>query len=206
VGGTGFYIDSVETPPASMTVPIDTQLREKLASFTVQQLQSYLKKQSKEALLSMNSSDSLNPRRLVRKIEICLYAKNHAPETTIKTDKHYDSLWVGLDAPLEVLEMRIEKRVAERLQKGFEVECQTLYDKGLLHETIRSSSATGYRQWLEYHSQKITRAEFIRKWILAEIQYARRQKTWFKKASKCHWFASGDEQTLSSVVQMIENW
>lgn len=206
VGGTGFYIESIETPPASIFVPINPTLREKLATFTVKELQGYLNKQSPEALAALNSSDRQNPRRLIRKIEIVSYGKNHDNETKVSENQSYDSLWIGLDAPMEVLEQRIEKRVAERLETGFELECQNLSDKGMLKESLKSASATGYRQWLEYKSGKISREEFVKKWVIAEKQYVRRQKTWFKKITQCRWFESGSPQTLSSVVQMIENW
>lgn len=206
VGGTGFYIESIETPPASIFVPINPTLRKKLANFTVKELQGYLNKQSSEALAAMNSSDRQNPRRLIRKIEIVSYGKKHEDTANASQNQTFNSLWIGLDAPIEVLEKRIEQRVAKRLEFGFELECKTLTDKGMLKESLKSSSATGYRQWLEYKSGKISREEFVQKWVIAEKQYVRRQKTWFKKVAQCHWFESEDPQMLSSVVQMVESW
>jgi tRNA dimethylallyltransferase len=76
----------------------------------------------------------------------------------------------------------------------------------LLSAEYKSATATGYRQWLEYKNDKLSKDEYIAKWITAEKQYAKRQKTWFKKTINCTWLTAGSPENYSKVVQMIENW
>lgn len=205
VGGTGFYANSIETPPESLSIPINSSLRGLLKTFSVTQLQEKLKKLNLIEFKKLNHSDSLNSRRLIRKIEI-ESAKKNQNITQAKTLSPHQSLWIGLNLPIDKIDQNIEQRVKDRLASGFENECQTLFNKGMLNPDLKSATATGYRQWLEYKQNKQTKAEYIKKWITAEKQYARRQKVWFKNQSNCIWFDVEDPNILNAVVQKVKNW
>lgn len=204
VGGTGFYVESIDTPPESLSIPVNPELRLKLKNFTVRQLQGYLQKKDSSQFNALNNSDSHNPRRLIRKIEIVEFLKNNQLAKHVKVESA--SLWIGLDAPIDDIEQKIELRVYSRIKAGFEEECESLHAKGLLGAEYKSATATGYRQWLEYNNEMLTKDEYIAKWITAEKQYAKRQKTWFKNTTNCTWLSAGDPENFSKVVQMIESW
>ena len=63
----------------------------------------------------MNQSDRLNPRRLVRAIEIALQ-RNQSPAATPAV--YYDWLQIGLTADKDQLFKRINQRVDERITAG----------------------------------------------------------------------------------------
>lgn len=174
VGGTGLYIDSLVKPPKTLAVKPDWQLRKKLESKTVGQLQRQLKKLNPARFKQMNHSDQLNTRRLIRAIEV---EKFHQGPTfaTQRTDLEYDHLWIGLKENKAILDQRIVERVKARLKAGAIQEWQQLKTK--YRSNLPSMSGIGYRQFPD-----------IDAWIRAEQQYARRQLTWFKKNRQIRWF------------------
>ncbi len=70
VGGTGLYINSLVNPPETLSVNPDWQLRKRLETKSTRQLQDQLKKLNPQRWRQMNHSDQLNPRRLIRAIEV----------------------------------------------------------------------------------------------------------------------------------------
>jgi tRNA dimethylallyltransferase len=170
VGGTGLYIHALLDPFETIDIPPNKQLREELQKLSVLELQQMTTRDT------MNNSDWNNPRRLVRKIEI-------AKEKIIKNrqEKFYDTLLIGLTAPLPVLDSRIDERFQQRLKQGMQKEIEVLtkkYDKNL-----PSMSAIG----------------------LNEHAYARRQLTWFRSQKGIHWFDCASPSLLADVIYLIRH-
>lgn len=167
VGGTGLYLRSLIEPLSQISVPPDPVLRSKKLS--VNQLQQLL---SKETLNKINSSDRLNPRRLVRYIEIAEYnKKTQHPSPKLGEGQGVEYKSIVLTCNPIILKHRISERVNQRIKSGAYTELQNLLNK----YTSDSPSFTtcGYRALL--HSQNPD------DWISSEYQYARRQKTFFTK-------------------------
>ena len=204
VGGTGLYLKSIETPPTSISIPQDKKLRHKLSKHSLIELQNELKKINIDKFKSFNHSDANNPRRLIRAIEI----SNHSQNALYKKSSppKYDSLWVGLRSKLETIDNKIEARVHQRIHNGFEKEFESLYAKKLIKNHFQSSSSTGYKQWIEYKNNQISKKEAIDKWIRAEKQYARRQITWFNKQKNIKWFDIDSNNYPKSVVETVKVW
>lgn len=205
VGGTGFYFQAIISPPASLGISPNQALRQKLAILPLEKLQDRLKKLNNEHFNKLNNSDKNNPRRLIRAIEIALDT-NRAKQSLNYQKKDYQSLWIGLEAPNNFIDQRIEERVYARLMRGFENEIDFLIKNNYLNPNAQASTATGYKEWLDYKQQKITKQDAIRQWIKAEKQYARRQKTWFKKQPNITWFDAQDKTVSNSVVEFAKNW
>lgn len=151
VGGTGLYmkglIDGIETSQ----VPKNENLRESLENKSVSDLQNMLKKVDPKKLKRMNKSDRNNPRRLIRAIEVAKcnkYTEGVSMIRIIDTDK-IDILFIGLSAPGDFLNERIEKRVEDRLSAGLEKEIENLLKSGVGWDS-QAMQSLGYRQWGEY--------------------------------------------------------
>lgn len=183
VGGTGLYIDSLINPPQTLSVKPNWQLRKKLEKKSIRELQNQLQKLDAARWQSMNHSDQLNPRRLIRAIEVNLQGQSlQVPNLQAE----YDVLWLGLTADKTTLDKRIEERVKQRVRAGAIKEWQRLKKK--YPNGLPSMSALGYRQLPD-----------IDKWIKAEQQYSRRQLTWFKKNKQIHW-------NPANVVKLVQTW
>lgn len=171
VGGTGLYIKALLEPFDTIDIPPNAHLRKKLDMLSVGDLQQMTKQEQ------MNHSDWNNPRRLIRKIEIASLKKN-----TKRQEVAYDSLMIGLTAPMSVLDKRIDDRLKIRLHMGLEKEVAALLAR--YNKNLPSMSAVG----------------------LNEHAYARRQMTWFRKISDIEWFDVSSIQCTQLVEKRVCSW
>jgi len=181
VGGTGLYLKAITQGIATMQVPINQSLRDELNEYTVSRLQDSLQHLNSDKLRSMNESDHHNPRRLIRAIEIeqfNLQDLNTSSLTTLEIITEF----IGLKyTNLESQESAIRDRVISRLNLGAIDETKNLlkkYDKNL-----QSMSALGYKSLTKYLAGEFSKDQMLNDWVLKELQYAKRQLTWFRKQS-----------------------
>lgn len=169
VGGTGLYINALIHPFETIDIPPDKNLRSR--NLSVHQLQAMVERGT------MNGSDWNNPRRLIRKIEI-----TRAQQENKRQGCAYDTLMIGLTAPLPVLDARIDKRLNTRLQQGMEKEVASLFKK--YKKDLPSMTAIG----------------------LNEHAYARRQLTWFNKQNDIHWFDVSEKTPVADIEILVGRW
>ncbi|CAN5357731.1 tRNA (adenosine(37)-N6)-dimethylallyltransferase MiaA [soil metagenome] len=184
VGGTGFYIKAVVDGIATADIFPDKVMRANLQNKTAEELFKILKNIDFVKATNMNDSDNKNPRRLIRAIEV---ADNQDENVKEKNNK-YDALFIGLNTDKETLKKLINKRVDERIQKGFEREINFLKDKNYWNGAPRFT--LGYKDWPD-----------IDKWKLEEFKYAKRQITWFKKEIRINWFDLNSEKEVENLTQ-----
>ena len=114
-------------------------------------------------------------------------------------------LWIGLKAPLRLLDKRINQRVNSRA--GTKMTQEAILLKRLwLNSSLPAASAIGYRQWQKFLDQTIPKYLAVKDWQLAERQYARKQLTWFKAQPKINWFDISQENSSNRVEQKIKTW
>jgi len=225
VGGTGFYIKGLIDGIDTLNIPKNEHLREKLKGRSVYELSWILEKFDPEKLINMNASDRKNPRRLLRAIEVAVYKKekNKILKTHPFRIDEKDILFVGISAPSGYLNKRIEQRVDERLSLGIENEIANLLKRGLRWDS-QAMQSLGYRQWKVYferHSGYLgeldsfevnakntesMKQNLIERWKRAEIQYAKRQMTWFKKDKRIKWFDISKSNWIECVENFINKW
>lgn len=178
VGGTGFYQQQIINPAESIKVPQNLSLREKLAKLSVAELQKQLKNLDKEKLASMNNSDLNNPRRLVRAIEIVL-CKIKQPAAAKQTSTQTSKVFY-LELSKIVREAKIKQRVVNRFALAKKEVKRQLQDQKI---NTLASTCTGFMELAQFIRGEIDQLNCVTKWQLAEIQYAKRQDTWWKKRS-----------------------
>ncbi|MBI5448890.1 tRNA (adenosine(37)-N6)-dimethylallyltransferase MiaA [Candidatus Gottesmanbacteria bacterium] len=189
VGGTGFYLQALTTTVDSLMVPPNPSLRMVLHAASLSSLQEELQLIDSLRWKAMNESDQKNPRRLIRAIEVARSAKYVPP-----TMPQYDALWIGLTSPLSILEQRIRKRVRERFVKAV--------------REVRDGlpSLLGVAPLLSYSHGNSTKEEALAKWTLSELQYAKRQMTWFRKQKNIRWFDVSKEGYIGLVEAYVSSW
>jgi tRNA dimethylallyltransferase len=180
-GGTGFYIDAIINNITLPQVPPNKKLRAELENKTPAELFNILKKLDPTRAKDI---DSKNPVRLIRAIEIAT-ALGSVP-TTSPTCGKYDVLKIGLNLPDEVLKERIYKRIKKRIKIGMIDEVQDLYNNGLSWARM-GDLGLEYRYISQYLQGHMTKAEMIDKLNKETWQYAKRQKTWFKRDRNTIW-------------------
>lgn len=204
VGGTGLYIKAVIDGMDTMGFERNEELRNILKDKSCEELLSVLGKLDLLKVKSLNESDRKNPRRLIRAIEIAQSRK--LDESVGKKNKlQADTLFIGMKAPKNELVKKIRKRVKKRFERGFLEEVELLLKKGVKW-SYSSMSSTGYRQTESYILGKKTLKNVLNDWVTAEVQYAKRQLTWFKKEKRITWFDVSDKKYRVNVENIVRRW
>lgn len=175
VGGTGLYVKAITSGIDTMQVPINQSLRNRLNMLSITELQASLARIDSAKFESMNHSDKLNPRRLIRAIEVVGH-EDRSEKVLL------DSEVIGL-RNLDELSYRniILSRVRSRLEQGAVEETNKLLLK--YGKNIQSLSAIGYKSIIRFIEKNFTEEEMVDNWVRDELYYAKRQMTWFRKQS-----------------------
>lgn len=210
VGGTGLYIKGTLHPPETIYIPPDSAFRKEVEEYSIPKLQTILRKFNLSKWKSMNDSDRINPRRLIRAIEVARFSKNNTKADRPNLPK-FDYLKIGLTAPRKTIYERIDQRLEKLVKSGMEREVCRLLKNGI-SPSCQSMSGTGYQVF----ARKLADSprglspdgvkDALRLWQFADHAYARRQLTWFTKDKEIHWFNIAKRDWQKKVVQLVDNW
>lgn len=200
VGGSGLYLRSLTQDLYAMNIPPDTDLRKRWEGHDVSFMQSQLRDKFPQRYHRLNQSDRQNPRRLVRAFEIEQWNQTHHPQ---KTAKQYDMFWVGLTLPKPVLTDRIRQRVESRLANGVVEEVKSAVNRRDRKPAVPMTGLLPIRGFLDH---VLTREEMKELWITEEVQYAKRQMTWFIKNKDIVWFDADDRNLVQKLELAVGRW
>jgi len=210
VGGTGFYIRSVINPYDSYMIPPDKVLRSQLEKLDLENLQKKLKEEDLARWEGMNDSDNKNPRRLIRAIEVAKWKQNYSQKFTgLKAIPPENIFFIGLRTDFKkILRERIYKRIEKRIKQGAVEEVKKLMQKKYSW-FLPAFTTTGACELKDYIENKQTLAEAIKSWQFQEIDYAKRQLVWFRKAlrtSQGKWFDVSEYEFRGAVEETVAKW
>lgn len=176
VGGSGQYIDAVIYDQDFPLVPANTKLRTKLEKLSLFELQETLASLDPDRFQEI---DQKNPVRLVRAIEVATalgsVPKQKKQTSPYRLEIHY------LDLPDTELEKRIHDRNVYRLEYGLIEEVEQLHADGLSWERMHALGLE-YRYVGQFLQGIITtKKELLEVLDLKTRQFAKRQRTWFRK-------------------------
>lgn len=183
-GGTGFYIQAVIDDMVLPEVPPNESLRKKLETYSLEKLQSTLKKLD---LRRFKTVDQNNPRRIIRAIEIAT-AIGRVP--LVKKKSRYEVEMIGLTASPEVLQKRIHTRLLKRIKTGMIHEVESLHNQpvgGSLSWKRMEELGLEYRYISRYLRGLLSKEEMLLELEKEIIHYAKRQMTWFKRDKRIKW-------------------
>jgi len=189
VGGTYLYLKHLIYGFADYNCPPDFRLRKKLNDKPVDYLQKMLIKINKASFENLNHSDQLNPRRLIRRIEIEQFKQSHlknppiSPMSLISPISHFTGLRYK---DKNKLRQAIENRVGERLKNGAVDEVKKILAMGYT-KNDPGLKTIGYQQIIKYLNKELTREQAIKDWVNKEVQYSKRQLTFMKKDKNIKW-------------------
>jgi len=198
VGGTGLYHHHLFSKDPLIDIQPDQEVRQKAALMTTEELQAWLKEINPTHFSQMNHSDQHNPRRLVRAIEIGLNGEKSEPPS----DTNSENIIIGLTDSLANIQTRIEERVKYRFHHGAiqEVEHLLALDPP---PTKPALSTTGVAEIVQYLQDQVSEAEIISHWARRELQYAKRQLTWWKKYGHAQWFDRANAACFDQIVTYL---
>ena len=190
-GGTGFYISTLLGEIQLANIPINPKLRLRSRKLSKDDLfRELLKIDPKRA----ETIDRHNPVRLIRAIEIAKADKkllNINPiNSTEKSDQELKDIYkiskIGLDFEDNVLKKRIHDRLIKRIEIGMIEEAKNLHKNRLSFRRMRELGLE-YKYLADLLQKKISQEEFITKLETEIWQYAKRQRTWFRKDNNIRW-------------------
>lgn len=177
-GGTGFYIQSITENIIFENIPKNQNLRDELEEKSVEELKEILAKFPIEKGAKV---DTENKRRLIRAIEIGTHMGKIA--CIKKGPEKYDFEFIYLDFPDEVLKERINIRLQKRFEAGMIDEVKNLHEQGLSWKKLEDFGLE-YKYIAEFLQNKISEKEMVETLKTKIWQYAKRQRTWFKRVLK----------------------
>lgn len=189
VGGSGLYIKAVleglDDIPAS--VEIRTRLQQQLKESGIHPLLEELERLDPRHFAKM---DQANTQRVIRALEVCLasgkpFSSFHSNQNA---ERPFDVRIIGMEMNREWLIDRIDSRVEQMVQDGFEDEARSFHGRAHLN----SLQTVGYREWFDYFDGKLTREQAIQAIQVHTRQFAKRQMTWFKRMEGINWFDAND--------------
>lgn len=176
VGGTGLYVDGVVYDYGFLPAG-DRSDREVLNQMEIHELLQKID----DLGIEPGDVDVRNKRRLIRLIE----TNGAVPK---RRELRANTFIIGLKNERQRLEGRIVKRVDEMLADGLEAEVGGLAESyGWDCEALKG---VGYAQWKDYFLGTQSLAETRQRIIKANLDLAKRQRTWFKRNKSIQWLST----------------
>lgn len=147
--------------------------------------------------------------KVMRAIEVCLAGRRPMSAVLAQPDEARDPLTgfrllrIGLDPPRADLYARLNRR------------CKQMFAAGLVEETrgllarygpVKALDALGYKQALAVARGEMGEADAVRAAQQGHRNYAKRQRTWFRREPEVCWIAGfGDEEeVLRTVCDLVQ--
>ncbi len=183
-GGSGMYIDAALKGYKLIDAPYNEELRKELQSKNPEELNRILV--SLKELHNTTDTDSAD--RTIRAIEIETFRQLH-PEITSGLPP-VNPVFIGVLYERNAERARITDRLHTRLKQGMVDEVQQLLASGIPAESLVYYGLE-YKFITHYLSGTITYEDMFRLLNTAIHQFAKRQRTWFRKMEKegaeIHW-------------------
>lgn len=189
-GGTGLYLRALEQglfegPGADPG--IREELERRIESEGVESLHRELESIDPEASKAIPSK---NRHRLIRALEVFRVTGRPISEHWREHRSAGDSMGAtflkfGLDPPREELSRRIDERVNEMIHRGLVAEVRKLVEKW--GSTASGLKLIGYKEILAHLEGRSSLEDAVRLLQQHTRQYAKRQRTWFRKDKEIQW-------------------
>jgi tRNA dimethylallyltransferase len=198
-GGTPLYFKSLfeglfEGPGA------DESIRAALRDEPLESLHERLTRIDPEASRRIHLNDR---RRMIRAIEVFeLTGKPiSAQQREWDSQIRHQASWIGLNAPREVINGRINARVKAMMQAGWLEEARDLLAR---HRELSKTAAgaTGYAELFSHLRGRITLEDAIERIKIATRQLARRQMKWFRRFEQVNWLDA--RLDLDALMRQLE--
>ena len=199
-GGTGFYLRAflhgLFEGPAR-----DPALRHRLASRKPGSLHRLLQRFDAAAAARIHPNDT---NKLIRALEVCIVSRQ--PMTELFSANASPPLRgfrvriLGLDPDRVELARRIDERCVSMFEAGLLDEVRRILAMGF-DAASKALQSIGYREAVLHHCGKLSYAEAVETMQAATRQYAKRQRTWFRREADVLWLRGfGTEKEISEVA------
>ena len=201
VGGTGLYIKSIVRGMKIPRVAPENGLRSQLMSIDQTQLYAMLQQVDGFAAQKIHPHDSV---RTLRALEVFYITGTPISDLQGENPPDYPILQIGLDCDVSHLDSRIARRTESMVKDGFVEEVEYLCQK--YGEDLPLLNTLGYQEIKQYLTEDISLDEAKELTFLHTRQFAKRQRTWFRKDAQIEWFDTESPDLLEQVWLRIQKF
>lgn len=181
-GGTMLYVEALCDGFSLTGIPPNPALRSELERLELPVLQS--------RLLTIDPDpgvDVQNPLRVIRALEILDAAGPPLRALRTRTPPPWQPVRIGLTAPLEVIDTRLDHRSHEQVARGLVAETRAALEAGV-PPTAPVLTGIGYAEAVAHIRGEITFEELPVMMARSNRRYARRQLRWWRRDQRVRWF------------------
>jgi tRNA dimethylallyltransferase len=211
VGGTMLYFRALQSG-LSVLPQSDPAVRARLqAALTVEGLPALHERLAQVDPLAARRIHPNDPQRTLRALEVWEVSGRPLSELQARAGRAMPFRAIKLvrsPPSRDLLHARINRRFLAMLESGFDAEVRRLMARGDLNAEMPSMRSVGYRQVWAWLEGDLDRSEMIARGQAATRQLAKRQMTWLRKESGCHWLdesADITRQALRIVRQGLQD-
>jgi tRNA dimethylallyltransferase len=181
-GGTMLYVDALCDGFSLTGVPPNPELRAELEKLDAPAL--------RDRLLALDDDpgvDLHNPVRMIRAIEVLEVAGPPLRRLRTRTPPPWNSLRIGLTAPLDVIDSRLAERSRQQVERGLVAETRAALEAGV-PESAPVLTGIGYAETLAHIRGDLTLEQLPKAMAQNNRRYARRQLRWWKHDPRVRWY------------------
>ncbi|PSN18923.1 tRNA (adenosine(37)-N6)-dimethylallyltransferase MiaA [filamentous cyanobacterium CCP5] len=201
VGGTGLYIDAVVRGLKIPPVTPQEVLRSQFTDLGQRHSYGLLNSIDPAAAAQIHPNDAV---RTQRALEVFYVTGKPISKLQGENPPDYPILYLGLDADMDRLEVRIAKRTRQMLEQGLVAEVAELAER--YGWDLSLMQTLGYREIGQYLRGRISLAEAERLTIQSTRQFAKRQRTWFYNRAKVRWFDADAPDLVDQVWADVQDF
>ena len=201
VGGTGLYLDSITKGLKIPRVSPQPKLRSQLAALGQTQIHSWLSQVDPTAAQKIHPNDQF---RTLRALEVFYVTGMPISDQQGENPPQYPILQIGLDCDVTNLDRRIATRTQQMIDMGLVKEVDYLCNK--YGRDLPLLNTLGYAEIKQYLANEISLEQAIALTITHTRQFAKRQRTWFRKNNQIQWFDNTSPNLVDRVWQKIQEF
>ena len=207
VGGTTLYFRALEQGLSNLPSAdplVRAQLEAEAREVGWAGMHARLRRVDPAAAARIHPNDPQRIQRALEVYELSGVAMSDLFAAGRKVSSDWQFLKIVL-APLDrgVLHQRIAQRFHAMLEQGFLDEVRRLRARGDLHAELPSMRAVGYRQAWAYLEGSLSAEEWVERALVATRQYAKRQMTWLRSETRCHWVDPLAGDPAATVLNLV---
>lgn len=199
VGGTGLYINAIAKGLKIPKVAPNKDLRLQLIALGQPHCHALLQQVDPKATQRIHQNDQV---RTLRALEVFYVTGKTISSQQVEVPPTYPILYIGLACSVDALRSRITQRTYQMLEAGLAEEVARLIEK--YGEGLPLLKTLGYAEMQQHLAGEISLESATELIIQHTCQFAKRQRTWFRKDPTIEWFPSGDPTLVDQVSERVE--
>lgn len=194
-GGSGLYVNAV-THDLDFSRPSDPERRRRLGELRPEEAYARLREADPESAARIHPH---NVKRVLRALEIAERDPGRAYDFERRSDA-WDFILIGISPDRTALRRAIDERADRMMELGLVEEVSRLVERyGTEQNSFRQ--AIGYKEIVSYLRGETRTLDAAVEEIKANTRrFAKRQRTWFARDPRIHWFESPDDPGVEALI------